>query len=222
MDFVGLVDENYNRYGLKQIGNKLRVSAMPYLYDIAEGNVTGHEAVHRYGYNGATAGGSYETLWSGSSLMPYLTSGEKLQISGGANDAGTLLASGTGTIGSTTTILEDTTADFVAAGVAQGDIVLLTPPVNYCAGFRRYGIVKAITTTQLTVCRTFDTAPYGLDYRVVTPASTGASVVKLSGLNFDFEPICEHVILNGATDVETTKEFYRVHTIIKIRCYTIA
>lgn len=37
-----IADENGLAYGVKQIDGKPRVSSMPYLYDIAEGNVTGH------------------------------------------------------------------------------------------------------------------------------------------------------------------------------------
>ena len=63
-----LVDESGTAYGVKHIGNKPRVSAMPYLYDIAEGNVSDHVPFLKLGYNadvGVTAeiisaqGGAY-------------------------------------------------------------------------------------------------------------------------------------------------------------------
>jgi hypothetical protein len=62
------IDEAGTPYGIKHVSNKPRVSSMPYLYDIAEGNVTGHSAFTKLGYNadvGATEediitqGGSY-------------------------------------------------------------------------------------------------------------------------------------------------------------------
>lgn len=45
-----LVDENGVIYGVKQINGKPRVSAMPYTYDIAEGNVTDHRAWSKIGF----------------------------------------------------------------------------------------------------------------------------------------------------------------------------
>lgn len=44
-------DENDLPYGIKHVQNKPRVSAMPYTYDIAEGNVPGHTAWHKIGFN---------------------------------------------------------------------------------------------------------------------------------------------------------------------------
>ena len=42
-------DENGVPYGIKHINNKPRVSSMPYLYDISEGNVPVHEAWSKIG-----------------------------------------------------------------------------------------------------------------------------------------------------------------------------
>ena len=46
---VKFIDEAGVPYGVKHVNNKPRVSAMPYLYDIAEGNVTGHSPFSKYG-----------------------------------------------------------------------------------------------------------------------------------------------------------------------------
>jgi hypothetical protein len=63
-----MADENGVAYGVKHIQNKPRVSSVPYLYDIAEGNVTNHSPFTKMGYNGdvgateediITQGGSY-------------------------------------------------------------------------------------------------------------------------------------------------------------------
>jgi len=65
---VQLIDELGVPYGVKHINNKPRVSSMPYLFDIAEGNVANHTPYYKLGYNddvGATEedittqGGSY-------------------------------------------------------------------------------------------------------------------------------------------------------------------
>jgi hypothetical protein len=51
MPFNQLVDEFGVPYGVKHIANKPRVSAMPYTYDIAEGNITGHTGWSKIGFN---------------------------------------------------------------------------------------------------------------------------------------------------------------------------
>ena len=48
---VRLIDEHNWGYGIKHIDNKPRVSSMPYLYDIAEGNVPGHSGWSKMGFN---------------------------------------------------------------------------------------------------------------------------------------------------------------------------
>lgn len=59
---VQFVDENGVPYGAKQVDGKQRVSAQPYLYDIAEGNVLGHETWIKLGYN-PNIGTTEEDLW---------------------------------------------------------------------------------------------------------------------------------------------------------------
>ena len=58
---VQLQDENGLPYGIKQIDNKLRVVTQPYLYAIAEGEVTDHDAFRRFGTN-ADVGTTIEIL----------------------------------------------------------------------------------------------------------------------------------------------------------------
>jgi hypothetical protein len=48
-----LLDENGAPYGVKQINGKPRVSAMPYTYDIAEGNVPNHRPWSKIGFHAA-------------------------------------------------------------------------------------------------------------------------------------------------------------------------
>lgn len=59
------VDENGTPYGVKHINNKPRVSAMPYLYDIAEGNVSGHESWSKIGFNGDVDVGTEDMIAQG-------------------------------------------------------------------------------------------------------------------------------------------------------------
>ena len=69
---VKLQDESGVAYGVKQVNNKPRVSSMPYLYDIAEGNVPDHTPFQRFGFND-TLSTSEETIWSHSSQYVWPT-----------------------------------------------------------------------------------------------------------------------------------------------------
>ena len=69
MGGVKLSDENGAIYGVKHVQNKPRVSAMPYTYDIAEGNVTDHVPWSKIGYN-AAIGATEEDMWPVSA--PYV------------------------------------------------------------------------------------------------------------------------------------------------------
>jgi len=68
---VLFVDENGVGYGIKHINNKPRVSSMPYLYDIAEGNIPGHVEFEMFGYN-PDIDISVEDVWGagGSYIFP--------------------------------------------------------------------------------------------------------------------------------------------------------
>jgi len=76
---VHLLDENDVAYGVKHVDSKIRTSSMPYLYDIAVGNISGHEPVRRFGYN-PDVSTNWETTCGLSTLQPYLTSAERLQV----------------------------------------------------------------------------------------------------------------------------------------------
>jgi len=50
-DAIKFIDTTGASYGVKHAANKPRVSSMPYLYDIAVGNISGHEVFFALGYN---------------------------------------------------------------------------------------------------------------------------------------------------------------------------
>jgi hypothetical protein len=83
---VRLIDDSGAVYGIKQVSGKPRVSSMPYLYDIAEGNVTGHTPFAKLGYNGAVAA-TEEDIWTQSSVYPWIAApGIALEVVSASND----------------------------------------------------------------------------------------------------------------------------------------
>lgn len=77
----------------KMINGKQRVSSMPYLYDIAEGNVTDHTSFAKLGYN-ADVGATEEDIWTQGGTYPWIASpGIALEV---VSDSGNDTLAGTG------------------------------------------------------------------------------------------------------------------------------
>ena len=74
-----MIDEAGDAYAVKHIGNKLRVSSMPYLYDIAEGNVSGHEGWELFGYNG-DIGTTEEDLWTAGAKYVWPLAEQQMEV----------------------------------------------------------------------------------------------------------------------------------------------
>jgi hypothetical protein len=79
------LDENGDPYGVKEVDGKIRTSSMPYFYDIAEGNVSGHEAVRIFGHND-DVGTAWEVLSHNGGVQYYVSSAEVLQFSSSDGD----------------------------------------------------------------------------------------------------------------------------------------
>jgi len=130
--YVGLKDESGVAYGVKHVQNKPRVSSMPYLYDIAEGNVSGHTAWSKVGFNPAITT-NMEDVWSygGTYVFPTATTiMEVLSSSAVADeDIGTILFNATCDAGGTTTTMLDAGVNF-AATAAIGDYIIIEKSVT--------------------------------------------------------------------------------------------
>jgi hypothetical protein len=59
--------------------DKLRVSSMPYLYDIAEGNVSGHTEFERLGYNG-DIDQVLEDVWSAGGAYVFPAAAQQMEL----------------------------------------------------------------------------------------------------------------------------------------------
>jgi hypothetical protein len=84
---VGLVDENGDYYGIKHVNNKPRISSMPYLYDIVEGNVSGHEAWSKIGFNDDVDNAT-EDLWPYGGLYTFPAAATKMDLVSSDNNDG--------------------------------------------------------------------------------------------------------------------------------------
>lgn len=186
------------------------------LIEVAKGTVSDARARHKFG---ALADADPVTggvpVWTVDGAYPWAAlagAGETLQISGGATDVGTLLSSGTADSGSSATTLVDASATFSSDGVAAGDLLIDDTAA------RAYSVSSVDSETQITILEADlgsgtarDAELDGIAYRIATPASTGASVIAVFGHDGSSVEASECVILNGATDVETTGSYRRVY-----------
>jgi hypothetical protein len=207
---VHLLDENGRPYGVKQIDNKIRTSAMPYGYDIAEGNISDHTVLHVFGYNDGVGDTLEDVTELGVDVTPVPASAIAMEMDSSAvADAGTVQSTGTATGGSTTTLI-DTDATFEDDGVAAGDFVAHDTDMAYST------VLTIDSQTQLTFANPLsDSSVFasGNAYRIVTAASTGASVVEAHTLNASYAEQSQFVVMNGQTAVALSGTHIRVNNL---------
>jgi hypothetical protein len=206
------IDEAGTPYGIKHVQNKPRVSAMPYLYDIAEGNVTGHTTWSKIGFNPALT--TEEDIWSAGGLYVFPTGATAMAVvsSSATDDGSPAIFSGTSTSGSTTS-LTDTAKNFTAGtAVAIGDCVIL----EKAGTTPEWGYVTAIVGTDtLTIGGGFSSGgnASGRTYDVVDKSlTTGAQAVKIEYLDTAYATKNEIALLNGTAEVNLTASPFRINS----------
>lgn len=175
---------------------------------VSMGLVNGISKVNKFGRNiDIDTGTTPEDIWDGGSTWTPPTAARIHDIaSSSANDAGTVVSSGTATGGSTTTLI-DTGATFVTDGVAAGDTVIDDTTMEHAT------VVTIDSETQITTVATRHRTAFtsGDSYRVVTPASTGATVLHIYGLDSSMLEQEEFIVLNGTSNVATVNTYYRIY-----------
>lgn len=192
------VDENGTAYGVKHVSNKPRVSAMPYLYDIAEGNVSGHTAWEKIGYT-ALSGTTTKDVWSYTDNTINLPTGATAMevYTASAQDAGTSLHSGTTTTGGSATTLEKTGENFKTT-TAVGDLLI----IDAAGTTPEYGFITEVTSdTVLTFSGGLSGGGSGAaraTYNVIdVSATSGAHAVIIKYLTTAYAEKSEIVICGG-------------------------
>lgn len=204
--YVGLKDENGAPYGVKHINYKPRVSAMPYAYDIAEKNVTGHSAWSKIGFHGAVT--------TEQDVRPYAAA------TGGIGWAYTFP-----TAELTMTIVSDSAKDcqraltaFAAApapraathtqvscashGLANADSVIIQGTTNYNGTWAISSVAGG----------TFEiTKAYVANDATGTVRGPGANTVTIYYLDDGFVEKTATVTLLGTTPVQIATDCYRIN-----------
>lgn len=186
---------------------------------VERGKVSGEKLVAKFGRHPSLSTTVHD-IWDGASVYNWLASAQTLKVSSSdVNDTGSVLSSGTATGGSLTTLV-DSGATFSSDGVAADDVVLND------TGLAVGVVVTVDSETQITVDlfrqNDRDILGYafaaGHSYRVVNANSTGAAVVKLYGLDANWNEQSEFVVLNGQTSVNTANTYLRLYSSYIINC----
>jgi len=182
--------------------------------EVALDNVSEYETGTKFGRNSNVGTATVpEDLWNGGDVYTGFnaTANEDIEVfSANAADSGVLESTGSATSSSFTSLI-DSTADFVSDGVTVGDLVINDTQ-------RIHGVVTSVATTSLGVARMVggergspERNNVGDSYRVASPGSTGAAVIRIEQLlDADYaEQSPQYVILNGTTGVTVTGNYMR-------------
>ena len=205
---------------VKTTDGKLRVLSNDYLSAIAEGDLTGHEAFHRSGYNPLVVN-AVEDVWPyGGVYVPPPAGGVQgeLYCADNTNDKGVVIKSGTSDSCSATEMV-DAAVDFTTAtAVAAGDMLLLD-------GDGEHAIVTIVAANKLTfvMSRPGLTPTAAQSYRVVDASTTtGVKVLSLHYLDASYVEGKEFLVTNGNTVVLTaTSGMLRVQRLHAVFCGTL-
>ena len=221
---IQLQNESGTAYGVKHIENKPRVSTMPYLYDIAEGNVPDHSGLFKVGYNPEVTT-TEETIWSAGGVYEFPEAEQQMEVVSTDNtqDIGTVIkgdATGNTVVSDPDPIdpltqLSDDDVDFTAAtAVEVGDCVIFSPHDQ--SAYPAWGYVTAVAQHTLTFADGLSdgSSTASRPYAVIDlSASTGAQVVGFFYLDEDYIQYGEIVVLNGTTPVATVNtDLYRINS----------
>jgi hypothetical protein len=188
---MSIVDESGDRYGIKHIDNKMRVSSMPYTYDIAEGNIVGHSALYKFGSN-PDVGTSEETIWQEGGLYPWASVDAAAGIVKVSSSSNTDAVGQTGALTCTIYGLNSST------GLVQNETVTLTgqTAVNSTLEYSRVNRI---------ICNTAGTglANAGIIYVGTGTITTGKPAVVWSSV-----AVGKNQTLQSIWTVPTGKTFY--------------
>jgi len=188
--------------------------ANDFMLQIALGNVSGYSHINKFGHNSVIdTNTDPEDVWDGGGLYVPPTAARIHQFaSTDANDAGTLVHTGTITTTGDKFTVTDTSATFQTDSVAVGDAYLNDTAFDHSV------VLSIDSETQLTLRGMHDgqVNTLGDTYRIVKVAAgkTGMAVAHIkNGLDADFDFQGEFIIMNGTTNVPTVGAYVRMNRV---------
>lgn len=195
---VQFVDEAGVLYGVKHVLNKPRISAMPYTYDIAEGNIVDHRSWSKIGYNGAI-GATEEEMWPVSA--PYVWPASALTMTVASDSAKDCQRALTAFANSANHPGVNTLVTCASHGLADGDSVVITGTTSYNGTY----IIEHTVAGAFEIIKVFVA-----NDATGTVQGPGANTITIYYLDYSF---VEHTVtktLLGTTTVQVGTDVYRV------------
>jgi hypothetical protein len=208
MPKIGYLDATGGTIFTTATANQLPVAQYPMALQSGRGDMAGITHINKFGHNPDIDTGTLpETIWDGGGQWVGPTAARVHSIvSSSTADLGTTVSSGTAT-NTTTVTLVDTAATFVSDGVSVNDVVIDTTDGDH-------SFVLAVTSeTELSIAELHHNGSIasGNSYIVVTPGSTGSSVLHIKkGLDANKDEISEYIVMNGTTPVNTANSYWRI------------
>jgi hypothetical protein len=200
-----------------EAAGKPRISASSYLYDIAEGNVSGHTAWSKIGYNPAI-GTTQEDIWSYGGEYIFPTAAMQIEVASDSAtadaDLGTVIHSGTntGSGGSTTTLIK--AGENFLTTTAAGDYIL----IDKAGTTPEWGMITSVDSdTQISFADGLSSGGTGASratYDIIDASvAKGAMAVKIDYLDAAYAQKTEIIILNTNNQVASVNsDFFRINS----------
>ncbi len=75
-----LIDETNTTFGVERVGNRQRVSTMPFKFEVALDNIKGSRFLSKFGHDSAAENATIE-VWTGSRVYPWMSTAATLYLS---------------------------------------------------------------------------------------------------------------------------------------------
>lgn len=154
--------------------NRLQVNSQPYTYGIAEGSISGHTSLLKFGTRSAVAANAQSVLWEGTNpLYTYLATGQQLKVvSSSAQD-------GVGGTGIRTLTIHGLDANFleISEVITMNGITQVTTTNSFIRIFRAYGSTSGTSLTNVGAINIYDNA--GTLQLLTIPAGDGQTLMTM-------------------------------------------
>lgn len=154
--------------------NHLMVNSQPYLYTIAEGDISGHSTLLKFGTRTSVAAATQSIVWEGTNaLYTYLTSAEQLKVSSSSAQDG---AGGTGIL-TLTLVGLDGNFDEITETITMNGLTAVTTTKSYLRIYRAYGATSGTSLTNVGAITITNNA--GTIQLVYIPAGDGQTLMTI-------------------------------------------
>ncbi|MFA5165416.1 MAG: hypothetical protein WC481_07630 [Candidatus Omnitrophota bacterium] len=173
------VDTAGDAFGFKNAGGMPRYCSTPYLYQIAEGNIPGHYAWSKMGYNASVDSAAPEDLWAVGGTFTFPPSPIQLEV---VSDSGNDTAAGTGIQQVQITYLDTTYVERTEIVTLNGATEVPTAATNILRinNFRAYRVgTGKVAAGNVDIRETDDSPVYSRIGTGMTRARNAAYTVPL-------------------------------------------